>query len=73
MMQTCRSVMAKAFKFLTIYKAFALSGRFVDCYYTQGACPGLGASALSGRVGKNVSADFIILLFSRCSAAHKLR
>ena len=58
MMQTCRPVRAKAFKNLTIYKAFALSGRFVDCYYTQGACPGLGASALSGRVGKNVSANY---------------
>ena len=51
MMQTCRPVRAKAFKYLTIYKAFALSGRFVDCYYTQGDCPGLGASALSGRAG----------------------
>ena len=34
--KTCRPVRAKAFKYLTIYKAFALSGRFVDCYYTQG-------------------------------------
>ena len=60
MMQTCRPVRAKAFKYLTIYKAFALSGRFVDCYYTQGDCPGLGASALSGRVGKNVSANYLV-------------
>ena len=64
MMQTCRPVRAKAFKFLTIYKAFALSGRFVDCYYTQGDCPGLGASALSGRVGKNVSANYLVRRFS---------
>ena len=60
MMQTCRPVRAKAFKYLTIYKAFALSGRFVDCYYTQGNRPGLGASALSGRVGKNVSANYLV-------------
>ena len=62
MMQTCRPVRAKAFKYLTIYKAFALSGRFVDCYYTQGDCPGLGASALSGRVGKNVSAIYLQII-----------
>ena len=34
-----------------IFKAFALTGRKVDCWFTQGDCPGLGASALSGRVG----------------------
>ena len=33
-----------------IFKAFALTGRLADCYYTQGDCPGLGASALSGRM-----------------------
>ena len=60
--QQSRPVRAKAFKYLTIYKAFALSGRFVDCYYTQGDCPGLGASALSGRVGKNVSAIYLQII-----------
>ena len=29
-------VRAKAFKYLAIYKAFALTGRLADCYYTQG-------------------------------------
>ena len=33
------------------FKAFALTGRKVDCWFTQGECPGLGASAPSGRVG----------------------
>ena len=26
----------KSFKIPTIYKAFALTGRLADCYYTQG-------------------------------------
>ena len=34
--QTCRPVRAKGFKYLAIYKAFALTGRLADCYYTQG-------------------------------------
>ena len=33
------------------FKAFALTGRKGDCWFTQGDCPGLGASAPSGRVG----------------------
>ena len=33
------------------FKAFALTGRKADCWFTQGDCPGLGASAPSGRVG----------------------
>ena len=32
-----------------IFKAFALTGRMADCLFTQGDCPGLGASAPSGR------------------------
>ena len=32
----CRPVRAKAFKYQVIYKAFALTGRLVDYYYTQG-------------------------------------
>ena len=34
--QTCRPVRAKALKIQAIYKAFALTGRLADCYYTQG-------------------------------------
>ena len=34
--QTCRPVRAKALKLQAIYKAFALTGRLADCYYTQG-------------------------------------
>ena len=34
--QTCRPVRAKALKYRAIYKAFALTGRHADCYYTQG-------------------------------------
>ena len=34
--QTCRPVRAKAFKYQAINKAFALTGRLADCYYTQG-------------------------------------
>ena len=35
-----RPVRAKAFKYQAIYKAFALTGRLVDCYYTQGVALG---------------------------------
>ena len=38
--QTCRPVRAKALKLQAIYKAFALTGRLADCYYTQGAALG---------------------------------
>ena len=38
--QDCRPVRAKAFKHQLIYKAFALTGRIVNCYYTQGAALG---------------------------------
>ncbi len=34
------------------FKAFALSGRRAKCCLYPGCCPGLGASALSGRVGQ---------------------
>ena len=34
--QPCRPVRAKALKNRAIYKAFALTGRLADCYYTQG-------------------------------------
>ena len=38
--QTWRPVRAKALKLLTIYKAFALTGRIAHCHYTQGAALG---------------------------------
>ena len=38
--QTCRPERAKALKYQTINKAFALTGRLADCYYTQGAALG---------------------------------
>ena len=38
--QTCRPVRAKALKYWVIYKAFSLTGRLADCYYTQGAALG---------------------------------
>ena len=41
-----------------IFKAFALTGRKVDCWFTQGECPGLGASAPSGRVGGELASFF---------------
>ena len=44
-----RPAKAKAFVF---FKAFALTGRHCCLHVNPGCCPGLGASALSGRVGK---------------------
>jgi len=35
-----RPVRAKALKLLTIYKAFALTGRLAGCLYTQGVALG---------------------------------
>ena len=49
--QTCRPERAKALKYWAMYKAFALTGRQVCVRNYPGRCPGLGASALSGRVG----------------------
>ena len=40
--QTCRPVRAKALKKQVINNAFALTGRIVDCYYTQGDALGYG-------------------------------
>ena len=37
-----RPVRAKALKLQAIYKAFALTGRLVDCQYTQGVALGWG-------------------------------
>ena len=52
--QTWRPVRAKALKLVAIYKAFALTGRQVTAPNNPGRCPGLRASAPSGRMGKNL-------------------
>ena len=44
----------KSFVNCPVFKAFALTGRQVCVHNTPGRCPGLGASALSGRVGQNL-------------------
>ena len=49
--QTCRPVRAKALYIARYLKAFALTGRKASAHNNPGRCPGLGASALSGRVG----------------------
>ena len=40
----------KSFVNCPVFKAFTLTGRQVCVHNTPGRCPGLGASALSGRV-----------------------
>ena len=40
----------KSFVNCPVFKAFALTGRQICVHNTPGRCPGLGASALSGRV-----------------------
>ena len=40
----------KSFVNCPVFKAFALTGRQVCVHNPPGRCPGLGASALSGRV-----------------------
>ena len=42
---------AKALYIARYLKAFALTGRQVFVHKHPGRCPGLGASALSGRIG----------------------
>ena len=46
--QTWRPVRAKALKLQAIYKAFALTGRLVDCQYTQGVALGWGLLPFQG-------------------------
>ena len=50
-----RPVRAKTLKYLAVYKAFALTGRQVCVCNNPGRCPGLGASALTGRIGCDYS------------------
>ena len=45
-----RPVRAKALLIAQCFKAFALTGRQVSVHNHPGRCPGLGASAPSGRV-----------------------
>ena len=48
----------KSFMFcLEFFKAFALTGRQVCVRNYPGRCPGLGASALSGRVGLHANLE----------------
>ena len=49
-----RPVRAKALYIVRYFKAFALTGRQVCVRNNPGRCPGLRASAPSGRVGKNL-------------------
>ena len=49
-----RPVRATALYIAWSFKAFALTGRQACVHDYPGRCPGLGASALSGRVGKNL-------------------
>ena len=44
----------KSFIIAWSFKAFALTGRQVRVRNYPGRCPGLGASALSGRVGQDL-------------------
>ena len=41
----------KSFVYCLFFKAFALTGRRFCVHNYPGRCPGLGASALSGRIG----------------------
>ena len=54
MASVSRPVRAKALCFVWSFKAFALTGRQVCVRNYPGRCPGLGASALSGRMGQNL-------------------
>ena len=59
-----RPVRAKALLFAWSFKAFALTGRQACVRHYPGRCPGLGASALSGRMGamhSNTSALYLSL------------
>ena len=58
-----------------IFKAFALTGRQVCVRNYPGRCPGLRASALSGRMGQNLRkfSFFIILKRTNYDRRQKLR
>ena len=50
-----RPVRAKALNIARSFKAFALTGRQVTAPNNPGRCPGLRASAPSGRVGQKLA------------------
>ena len=58
-----------------VFKAFALTGRQVCVRNYPGRCPGLGASALSGRMGQNLRkfSFFIIQKRTNYDRRQKLR
>ena len=45
----------KSFVIIWFFEAFALTGRQVYKHNYPGRCPGLGASALSGRIGSDMT------------------
>ena len=45
----------KSFVIIWFFEAFALTGRQVCKHIYPGRCPGLGASALSGRIGSDMT------------------
>ena len=51
------------------FEAFALSGRRAKCCLYPGRCPGLGASALSGRVGQNFQGVLLLGAFGASGRA----
>ena len=59
-----RPVRAKALQIIWYFKAFALTGRLVCVHDYPGRCPGLGASALSGRVANR--GDLLISILLSC-------
>ena len=64
-----RPVRAKASSKYWRFKAFALTGRQVCVRNYPGRCPGLGASALSGRVG-DYFLKFVFLFELFCFLLH---
>ena len=58
--QPCRPVRAKALKLQAIYKAFALTGRLADCYYTQGAALGYELLGLQPVLKLHAKVEFFI-------------
>ena len=61
--EAARPVRAKALCLAWSFKAFALTGRHTSARNNPGRCPGLGASALSGRVGLTGETGHVGLTF----------
>ena len=60
-----RPVRATALYIARSLKAFALTGRQVTAQNNPGRCPGLRASAPSGRVGKNLKKSKVSIMYAR--------